>query len=114
MSACHLLLAHIHSNHHRIFGMHQLAIGIVVQVDKKLEDALRTAVRRSLQEMSRALNGDKRLEVAPLFIVSLHLDDTKRIELRPTVQVITLPQFPCRCWVFVAARTIHAKWIVTA
>ena len=56
-------------------------------MDKKLEDALRTAVRRSLQEMSRALNGDKRLEVAPLFIVSLHLDDTKRIELRPTVQV---------------------------
>ena len=56
-------------------------------MDKKLEDALRTSVRRSLQEMSRALNGDKRLEVAPLFIVSLHLDDTKRIELRPTVQV---------------------------
>ncbi len=56
-------------------------------MDKKLEDALRTAVRRSLQEMSRALNGDKRLEVAPLFIVSLHLDETKRIELRPTVQV---------------------------
>ena len=58
-----------------------------MQMDKKLEDALRTSVRRSLQEMSRALNGDKRLEVAPLFIVSLHLDDTKRIELRPTVQV---------------------------
>jgi dynein heavy chain len=51
-----------------------------------MEDALRSAVRRSLAELARLLAGDKRAEVAPLFTVALALERTNRIELRPTVQ----------------------------
>jgi dynein heavy chain len=36
-------------------------------VDKKLEDALRHTVKRSLQELSRLLNGDSKTEVLPIF-----------------------------------------------
>ena len=56
------------------------------QVDRRMEDALRGAVRRSLAELARLLAGDKRAEMAPLFTVALALERTNRIELRPTVQ----------------------------
>jgi len=56
------------------------------QTDRRMEDALRSAVRRSLAELARLLAGDKRAEVAPLFTVALALERTNRIELRPTVQ----------------------------
>ncbi|KAK9846646.1 hypothetical protein WJX81_008333 [Elliptochloris bilobata] len=57
-----------------------------VKVDRRVEDALRGAVRRSLAELARLLAGDKRAEIAPLFTVALALERTNRIELRPTVQ----------------------------
>ena len=56
------------------------------QVDRRVEDALRAAVRRSLAELARLLAGDKRAEMAPLFTVALALERTNCIELRPTVQ----------------------------
>lgn len=56
------------------------------QVDRRMEDALRGAVRRSLAELARLLAGDKRAEMAPLFTVALALERTNCIELRPTVQ----------------------------
>ena len=56
------------------------------QTDRRMDDALRSAVRRSLAELARLLAGDKRAEVAPLFTVALALERTNRIELRPTVQ----------------------------
>ena len=58
-----------------------------LQVDKRLEEALRHTVKRSLQELSRVLNGDKKTEVVPVFNVMLVLEKTNRVELKPTVQV---------------------------
>ena len=59
-------------------------------MDKRLEEALRHTVKRSLQELSRVLNGDKKTEVVPVFNVMLVLEKTNRVELKPTVQVGTL------------------------
>lgn len=56
------------------------------RVDKKLEDALRATVKRSLQALSRMLNGDSKTEVLPLFRVTMVLERNARVELRPTVQ----------------------------
>jgi dynein heavy chain, axonemal len=39
-----------------------------------------------VQELSRALNGDNKTEVTPIFNVVLVLEKTNRVELRPTVQ----------------------------
>ena len=55
------------------------------KIDKKLEDALRTSVKRSLQELSKALNGDKKLDVVPLFSVITMLKNNRRVELTPNV-----------------------------
>ena len=55
-------------------------------VDKKLEEALRTTVKKSLQELSRGLNGDKKMEVVPLFHVLTILKNNRRVELKPNVQ----------------------------
>lgn len=57
------------------------------QIDKKMEDALRHTVKRSLQELSRTLNGDNKTEVVPVFTVAINLGKTNRVELKPTVQV---------------------------
>ncbi len=57
-----------------------------MQVDKKLEDALRHTVKRSLQELSRILNGDAKTEVLPVFRVTMVLEKSNRVELRPTIQ----------------------------
>jgi dynein heavy chain len=42
-------------------------VKFTVKADKKVEDALRHTVKRSLQEMSRLLNGDSKTEVLPIF-----------------------------------------------
>lgn len=42
-------------------------VRFTAKVDRKVEDALRTTVRRSLQELSRLLNGDSKTEVLPIF-----------------------------------------------
>ena len=56
------------------------------KVDRQMEEALRVTVKKSLQELSRALNGDNKTEVTPIFNVVLVLEKTNRVELRPTVQ----------------------------
>eukprot|EP00762_Andalucia_godoyi_P004499 ANDGO_05184.mRNA.1 Dynein-1-beta heavy chain len=58
------------------------------RIDKKVEDALRTTVKRSLQEISRAINGDSKSEVVPLFLVYVVLGNSA-IELRPSVPQLT-------------------------
>ena len=63
---------------------------VAAQIDKKMEDALRHTVKRSLQEMSRVLNGDNKTEVVPVFTVTIVLGKTNRVELKPTVQVTLL------------------------
>jgi hypothetical protein len=42
-------------------------VKFTVKADKKVGDALRHTVKRSLQEMSRLLNGDSKTEVLPIF-----------------------------------------------
>lgn len=52
--------------------------------------ALGLTVKRSLAELSRAVNGDAKTEVLPLFYVSLELEraigTSDTVELRPTLQ----------------------------
>lgn len=62
------------------------------QVDGKVEEALRVAVRRSLSRLARLLLGDKKADVQPLFAVRLSLEKSGRVELRPDVQV-RFPRF---------------------
>jgi dynein heavy chain len=57
------------------------------KVDKRLEDSLRMTVKKSLQELSRALNGDNKTEVIPIFNVLTILKNNRRVELKPNVQV---------------------------
>ena len=52
-----------------------------------IEDALRAAVKQSVAKIAKAVVGDKKSEVLPLFAVTLVLDKNHRIELKPTVQV---------------------------
>jgi len=51
---------------------------------------LRGTAKRSLQDLSRAINGDARSEPQPLFKVSVVLDKgTQKIELSPTIITLT-------------------------
>lgn len=42
-------------------------VSFTQKADKKVEDALRHTVKRSLQALSRLLNGDSKTEVLPIF-----------------------------------------------
>lgn len=42
-------------------------VRFTAQVDKKVEAVLHHAVKRSLQELNRLLNGDSKAEVLPVF-----------------------------------------------
>lgn len=79
---------------------------LLEQIDKKMEDALRHTVKRSLQELSRVLNGDNKTEVVPVFTVTINLGKTNRVELKPTVQVCLLPSDTCLPFVL-PQYTIH-------
>ncbi|BDA42104.1 Dynein heavy chain 2, axonemal [Coccomyxa sp. Obi] len=57
------------------------------KVDSKVEEALKSAMRRSLARLAKLLIGDKKAEVAPLFAVQLSLEKSGRVELRPDVQL---------------------------
>ncbi len=54
------------------------------KIDKAVESALRQMVKRSLQELSRAINGDGKNEIYPLFHVNVVLEMNK-VELKPTI-----------------------------
>ena len=72
------------------------------RIDDKIVEALKTAVRKSLQLISKCLNGEKRkevlcphppgdiyerwLQVLPVFYVTMILDRSHRVELQPTIQ----------------------------
>ena len=60
----------------------------VVRIDKMVEDGLRGTVRKSLQEISRAINGDARTEVHPIFRVNMTLDKDK-VEFKPGMNSLT-------------------------
>ena len=57
----------------------------VERIEKDIDDALRTTVKRSLQEISKAIIGDvKGGEVGQLFLVNVVLE-TQRPELKPSI-----------------------------
>lgn len=56
----------------------------VEKIDRMLEDSLRTTVKRSLQELSRAINGDARTDVQPLFRINAVLM-ANHVEFEPTI-----------------------------
>jgi dynein heavy chain len=60
-------------------------ISFTEKIDKVVEGALRQTVKRSLQELSKAINGDGKSEVYPLFHVNVVLEMSK-VELKPTVE----------------------------
>jgi hypothetical protein len=66
------------------------------RVDRRLEDALRSTVKRSLQALGRLLNGDSKTEALPLFRVTMVLERSS-VELRPTVQQLFDTVHKARC-----------------
>ena len=60
----------------------------IAGVDKNVSDALHMTVKKSLQEVSRSINGDARTDPQPLFKVSVVLDHN-RVEFRPTMIKLT-------------------------
>ena len=60
----------------------------VTTAEKSLEDALRQAVKKSLQELSKAINGDAKQEPTPLFRVHVVLEDNK-VDFRPLMINLT-------------------------
>ena len=61
----------------------------VIQIDDFIEDSLRYAVKRSISELSRAVNGDSKHEAHPLFRVGLLLDEQQnKILCKPSLQEI--------------------------
>jgi len=53
-------------------------------VDAAVEDALRHTVKRSLQELSRSINGDAKTDVQPLFQITVTLQASK-VEFQPSI-----------------------------
>ena len=60
----------------------------VESMDKNVEDALRQTVKRSLQELSRSINGDAKTEVQPLFQIHVTLQGSK-VEFKPSISELT-------------------------
>ena len=59
------------------------------KTDARVEEALRLTVKKSLQEMGKAINGDhkSKSEAHPLFRVNMVLDEGKgKVEFRPSVK----------------------------
>lgn len=60
----------------------------VERSDKMLEDALRQSVKKSLQELSKAINGDAKTDPRPLFRIHTVLEDGK-VEFKPFMVDLT-------------------------
>ena len=60
----------------------------VVRIDKMVEEGLRSTVRKSLQDISRVINGDARTEVQPIFRVKMTLEKDK-VDVKPTMNSLT-------------------------
>ena len=70
--------------------VHQQWFLFTERLDSDMLAAMRVAVKKSLAELSKAINGDKGKEVAPLFCTALELEKTlgsnETVELKPTLQ----------------------------
>ena len=91
LERCHAQVARILDHSYTFFADHNADIQhewrrYVRKTDGRVEEALRLAVKRSLQELSKAINGDSKQEAHPLFRVNMALDEPKsRLEFRPSV-----------------------------
>ena len=60
------------------------------RLDNEMFNSMRLAVKKSLSELNKAINGDSRTEVAPLFYTALELEralgSSETVELKPTLQ----------------------------
>lgn len=54
----------------------------IERCDRMIEDALRQSVKKSLQELSKAINGDLKTDPRPLFRIHVVLEDN-RVEFKP-------------------------------
>nr|CCA21283.1 inner dynein arm heavy chain 1beta putative [Albugo laibachii Nc14]CCA21656.1 dynein heavy chain 2 putative [Albugo laibachii Nc14] len=54
----------------------------IERCDRMIEDALRQSVKKSLQELSKAINGDLKTDPRPLFRIHVVLEDS-RVEFKP-------------------------------
>jgi len=94
LEACHFDIIETMKNSYTFFAEHASCqnhwLKFVRKIDQMVEDALRTTVQRSLQELSKAINGDAKMgskrEPHPLFKVNMVLDEIKgKVEFRPTM-----------------------------
>lgn len=60
----------------------------IAQIDKSVEHALKQSVKRSLQELSRAINGDSKTDPQTLFTVNILLDEG-RVTYMPSMVNLT-------------------------
>ena len=59
----------------------------IAQIDRRVEQSIKTAVKRSLQELSKAINGDSKTDPLTLFSVQLHLQDSSLIYIPSMVNL---------------------------
>ncbi|PFH37249.1 dynein, axonemal, heavy chain 2 family protein [Besnoitia besnoiti] len=94
LSQAHKAITDILQDSHRLFEEHPFEIQrewkcYVEKVDKRVGDALKKAVRTSLQDLSKVLNpaGGKTstLDVVPLFKVHAVLDSQNRMDFKPSM-----------------------------
>jgi dynein heavy chain len=63
-------------------------IAYCASIDQDIENALRMMVKKSLQEISRAINGETKTDVSPLFKMNVLLEDN-RVSLQPSSSALS-------------------------
>lgn len=61
----------------------------IAQIDKLVEQSLKYAVKRSLQELSKSINGDSKSDPLSLFTVQILLDSSQRVTYQPSMINLT-------------------------
>ena len=60
-----------------------------LQTEQRLEEVLRSVVKRMIARLQKCLIGNKRTDIPACFTVTLVIDKNNRIELKPSIQVST-------------------------
>eukprot|EP00960_Hanusia_phi_P047139 758242-Hanusia_phi.AAC.10 len=61
----------------------------ISRIDGMVQDSLTSAVRRSLQDLARAINGDKKTEPQQLFRIRVVLDSSSKVAFSPSLSDLT-------------------------
>ena len=94
LKSAHAAIAKAMKNLHESFGGQPPEVerewrSLQYLVDKKVENALRDTAKRSLLDLSRAINGDSRTEPQPIFSVHVVLEKSTKIEFSPSIISLT-------------------------